>query len=186
MNVVATGMPLLREKARTPLTARPRTAPLPARAIGCSASRMSSAARAMSADDASGCADVLRARGPPRASAAITSSGSSMCVDPGFSASATLKALRTTSGMIAGSPTRAFHFVMGRMISRTSMYWCDSLCIRSRSPCPVSTTTGARSRNASATPVMRLVAPGPSVAKQTPARPVRRPYASAMNAAACS
>ena len=39
---------------------------------------------------------------------------------------------------------------------------------------------------ASATPVMRLVAPGPSVDMHTPARPVRRPYTSAMNAAPCS
>ena len=31
------------------------------------------------------------------------------------------------------------------------MYWCDSLCMRSRSPWPVSATSGERSRNASAT-----------------------------------
>ncbi len=82
--------------------------------------------------------------------------------------------------MIAGSLTRAFHFVIGRMIATTSMYWWDSLCIRSRSPWPVSATSGARSRYASATAVTRFVAPGPSVPRQTPARPVRRPYMSAM------
>ena len=43
----------------------------------------------------------------------MTSSGSSRCVAPGFSDSATLKALRTTSGMISGLATRAFHFVIG-------------------------------------------------------------------------
>ena len=69
-----------------------------------------------------------------------------MCVEPGFSVSATLNALRTTSGMIAGSDRRAFHLVIGRMRLRMSMYWCDSLCIRSRSPWPVSATSGARSR----------------------------------------
>ena len=37
-----------------------------------------------------------------------------MCVAPGFSDSATLKALRTTSGMISGLDRRAFHFVIGR------------------------------------------------------------------------
>jgi hypothetical protein len=65
-------------------------------------------------------------------------------------------------------------------IETTSMCWWDSLCMRSRSACPVSATSGERSRNASATAVMRLVAPGPSVPRQTPARPVRRPYISAM------
>ncbi len=103
-----------------------------------------------------------------------------MCVAPGFSDSATLKALRTTSGMISGLDRRAFHLVIGAMIETTSMYWCDSLCMRSRSPWPVSATSGARSRNASATAVTRLVAPGPSVPRHTPARPVRRPYMSAM------
>ena len=39
----------------------------------------------------------------------------------------------------------------------------------------VMATSGAPSELASATPVMRLVAPGPSVARQTPARPVSRP-----------
>ena len=50
------------------------------------------------------------------------------------------------------------------------MCWCDSLCIRSRSAWPVSATSGERSRNASATAVIRFVAPGPSVPRQTPAR----------------
>ena len=45
------------------------------------------------------------------------------------------------------------------------MYWCDSLCIRSRSDWPVSATSGARSRNASATAVTRFVAPGPERAQ---------------------
>ena len=53
--------------------------------------------------------------------AAMTSSGSSRWVAPGFSDSATLKALRTTSGMISGLATRAFHFVMGRNSSTRSM-----------------------------------------------------------------
>ena len=54
------------------------------------------------------------------------------------------------------------------MIPIRSMYWCDSLCIRSRSDCPVSATSGARSRNASATAVTRLVAPGPERAQAHP------------------
>ena len=35
---------------------------------------------------------------------------------PGFSDSATLNALRTTSGMISGLETRAFHLTIGRMM----------------------------------------------------------------------
>ena len=82
---------------------------------------------------------------------AITSSGSSMCVGPGFCACATLNALRTTSGITREEFRRAFHFVIGWNIETTSMCWWDSLCIRSRSACPVSATSGERSRNASAT-----------------------------------
>ena len=116
----------------------------------------------------------------------MTSSGSSRWVAPGFSFSATANALRTASGMISGSWMRAFHLVTGFIIRTTSMYWWLSLCISPRLVCPVRATTGARSRNASARPVTRLVAPGPSVPRHTPAWPVRRPYASAMNAAPCS
>ena len=103
-----------------------------------------------------------------------------MCVGPGFCACATLNALRTTSGITREEFRRTFHFVTGLNIETTSMCWCDSLCIRSRSACPVSATSGERSRNASATAVIRLVAPGPSVPRQTPACLVRRPYMSAM------
>jgi hypothetical protein len=110
----------------------------------------------------------------------MTSSGNSMWVAPGFCAWATLNALRTTSGMIRGLLSRAFHFVIGLNMATTSMCWWDSLCMRSRSAWPVSATSGERSRKASATPVTRFVAPGPRVPRQTPARWVRRPYMSAM------
>ena len=69
-----------------------------------------------------------------------------MCVGPGFCCSATLNALRTTSGITREEFSRALNLVIGRSIETTSMYWCDSLCMRSRSPCPVSTTIGERSR----------------------------------------
>ena len=49
------------------------------------------------------------------------------------------------------------------------------MCIRSVPTCPVIATKGAPSKLASATPVIRLVAPGPKVDKQTPALPVKRP-----------
>ena len=67
-----------------------------------------------------------RGRGGPAATAssgrAITSSGSSRWVAPGFSDSATLKALRTTSGTISGLETRAFHLTIGRRMPSRSMY----------------------------------------------------------------
>ena len=103
-----------------------------------------------------------------------------MWVGPGLGSCATLNALRTTSGITAGDISRVFHFTTGLNIETMSMCWWDSLCMRSRSAWPVSATSGERSRNASATAVMRFVAPGPSVPRQTPARPVRRPYMSAM------
>ncbi len=103
-----------------------------------------------------------------------------MCVGPGFWPCATLNALRTASGIIAGEFSRAFHLVIGLKSEMTSMYWWLSLCVRSRSPWPVSATSGERSSQASATAVTRLVAPGPSVPRHTPARWVRRPYMSAM------
>ena len=146
MNVSATGMPVARTNSRSAAVAPVRMTPLPASATGCTAPRTSSAAFSSSRAAGSGAAWRRRGSGSPSVSAAITSSGSSMWVAPGFSASATLNALRTTSGMIAGSDRRAFHFVIGRITRSRSMYWCDSLCMRSRSPWPVSATSGARSR----------------------------------------
>src|SRR5436189_6340308 len=46
--------------------------------------------------------------------------------------------------------------------------------------------SGSRSRNADPTPMTRLQAPGPRVAKHTPGKPVIRPTAPAINAAADS
>ena len=180
MNVSATAMPVARLNSRSAAAAPARTTPLPASATGLIALRIRSAALSSSRAPGSGLTGRRRGSGDASSSIAMTSSGSSRCVAPGFSDSATLNALRTTSGMISGLVTCAFHFVIGRMTSTRSMYWCDSLCIRSRSDWPVRATSGARSRNASATAVTRLSAPGPSVPRQTPARPVRRPYMSAM------
>ena len=180
MNVSATGIPVVWTNARNARLAWVRIAPLPARMIGFSAARMISVARSSSRGPGSGWTGGWRGRGEASSGRPITSSGSSRWVAPGFSDSATLNAFRTTSGTISGLEIRAFHFVTGRMMPIRSMYWCDSLCIRSRSDWPVSATSGARSRNASATAVTRLVAPGPSVPRQTPALPVNRPYASAM------
>ena len=103
------------------------------------------------------------------------SSGSSMWVGPGFSSRATRNALATISGMAPGTSTRDVHFVTGSNIRGMSTYWCDSLWTLSIPVWPVIATIGARSRKASAMPVTRFVAPGPSVAIATAQRPVSRP-----------
>ncbi len=82
--------------------------------------------------------------------------------------------------------TRVFHFVTGSIIRTMSTTWWASLWSLDDAAWPVIATIGARSRKASATPVTRFVAPGPSVPIATAARPVSRPWTSAMNAAPCS
>ena len=49
------------------------------------------------------------------------------------------------------------------------------MCILSVPTWPVIATNGAPSKLASATPVIKLVAPGPRVERQTPAFPVNLP-----------
>ena len=76
-------------------------------------------------------------------SAAAIVSDSSRWAGPGRSASASLNALRTTSGTVSGRSMRAFHFVTGRSMSTTSTYWWLSLWTRSRRTWPVIATIGA-------------------------------------------
>ena len=181
MKVSATGIPVTWLKSRTAYAAPTRSTPLPASTTGLSASWIRRAASSISPPEGSGRrGPVLTGNGSASSGASMTSSGSSRCVGPGFCDWATLNALRTASGIIAGELRRAFHLVIGRIIETRSMYWCDSLCMRPRSPWPVRATTGAWSRKASASPVTRLQAPGPSVPRHTPGDPVRRPYMSAL------
>ena len=99
-----------------------RTTPFPARIIGCFASLISCAARAK--QDATGSASLGKSCGTGSTLTSIfaTSSGKSMCVAPGFSAVATLKALLTDSGMISGRWRSVFHFVIGLKTETTSIY----------------------------------------------------------------
>jgi hypothetical protein len=122
MKVSATAIPVARLNSRSAAPAPARTTPLPARATGLIALRMTSEAFSSSLAAGSGFTGRRRGSGAASSSIAMTSSGSSRCVAPGFSDSATLNALRTTSGMISGLATRAFHFVIGRMMSSRSMY----------------------------------------------------------------
>ena len=103
------------------------------------------------------------------------SSGSSIRVAPGFSVAATLNALRTISATLCSLRMDDAHLVTGLNIETMSMAWWDSLCRRVVAACPAMATTGDESMLAVATPVSRLVAPGPSVARQTPGLPVMRP-----------
>lgn len=59
--------------------------------------------------------------GCPLVSSAATSSGTSRCVDPGFSACAVLKTFLTISGVPDAFSKRAFHLVMGLKSSSMSM-----------------------------------------------------------------
>ncbi len=52
-----------------------------------------------------------------------TSSDNSTWVAPGFSYSATLNALRTASVTTSGEAMAVFHFVIGRNMLTTSMFW---------------------------------------------------------------
>jgi hypothetical protein len=104
----------------------------------------------------------------------------------GRSVSASLNALRNISGMACAVGTPSDHRVTGANIDTRSTDWCDSLYSRSWPTCADIATIGVLLVVASATPSCRLIAPRPSVADTTPARPVTRPYISAMKAAACS
>ena len=176
MNVSATPMPVARANSRSAGAAPTRSDAVAGehdrvdRAAD-DLGRLAAAPARSARDGAASCGPAAARRRPWRA---MTSSGSSMCVGPGFCACATLNALRTTSGMIRGLVSRAFHFVTGLNIETTSMYWWDSLCMRSRSPCPVSATSGERSRNASATAVIEVRRAGPERA-QADARALGEP-----------
>ena len=103
MNVSATPMPVARANSRSAAAAPTRATPLPASTTGLIAERMIETALSSSGADGSGLRICVRAgSGTASTLAAITSSGSSMWVGPGFCAWATLNALRTTSGMMCG------------------------------------------------------------------------------------
>ncbi len=103
MKVFTTGMPVFCARRRSCSDARFRTAPLPARITGFFASAMMSTAALTALWSAAG-RRVLRTVSGSIASISRSamSSGSSMTQAPGFSASATLNALRMTSGTVSG------------------------------------------------------------------------------------
>src|SRR5271155_5010323 len=108
-------------------------------------------------------------------------SGTARYTAAGRSVSASLNALRNISGMACVVGTPAAHRVIGANIETRSTYWCDSLYSRSWPTCAEIATIGVLLVVASATPSCMLIAPGPRVADTTAARPVTRPYISALN-----
>ena len=143
------------------ICSRARIAPLPARMSGRFALLSRSNARSTILSSGTDRRKRFGLSGWVVASALAMSSGSSICTAPGFSVRGSQTAFLTTSGIVFGCKMLVAHFVTGSNIATTSMIWCDSLCKRCEEPCPVSTSMGARSMLASATPVTRLVAPGP-------------------------
>jgi len=76
--------------------------------------------------------------------------------------------------------------VTGRKTATWSISWKASIPRKTRGLDPPIATSGAASVKALATPVKRLVAPGPEQPMQTPGRRVTRDQACAASAAACS
>ena len=99
-----------------------RATPFPARMSGAFAPLMSSAAFAIASSWAFGYEVRRTSSGLASALSDATSSGSSMCVAPGFSSRAMRKAFRTTSGTVFATVTRVLHFVTGPNIRTMSMY----------------------------------------------------------------
>src|SRR6266540_3544747 len=95
-------------------------------------------------------------------------------------------ASRTSSTSSSTSRTSTLCFVTGIVTPTTSVSWNASRPSIGRPTWPVIARTGEPSMWAVASPVTRLVAPGPDVATHTPTRPLARAYPSAAWAAACS
>ncbi len=103
------------------------------------------------------------------------SSGSSRWVAPGRSSSARRKASRTRAGMLSADTICLVYLVSGSIIATTSTIWKWPCLLSLTGFWPVIISIGMPPSWAYAAAVTKLVAPGPSVARHTPALPVRRP-----------
>ncbi len=81
---------------------------------------------------------------------------------------------------------RSVHLVMGFIRATWSISWKASMPRNTRGLDPPMAISGAQSVKAFATPVARLMAPGPEQPMATPGRRVTRVQACAARAAACS
>ena len=104
----------------------------------------------------------------------MMSEGRSMWTGPMRPLRAMPQPLLTASGICFTSSSRKLCLVMGIISENTSASWKALFPIIPVGTCPVRTIIGDESAYAVATPVTRLVAPGPDVARHTPGRPVER------------
>ena len=104
-------------------------------------------------------------------SALKRSEGTSISTGPGRPVEATWKASWTYSGICLASVTWKECFTNGSVEPRMSASWKPSVPIRWVLTWPVTKTVATESSIASAIAVIRLVAPGPEVAKATPTLP---------------
>ncbi len=91
---------------------------------------------------------------------------------PGRPVEAMWKACLMTFGISAASLTRKLCLVTGIVMPTMSASWKASVPMNIEPTWPVIATSGIESIWASAIAVMRLVAPGPEVARHTPTLPV--------------
>ena len=149
--------------------------------------RDSASASAVRASSATSSSTGVGAGGgaSPAGAATPTSSGRSRCTGPGGSATARAAASDILS---ATSPARSAKVALVR--GRKSALWSMRIWILRPSQgletLQVKASTGAQSSQAQPTPVVRLVAPGPTVAAQAPGTPVSCPTVVAMNPAEVS
>ena len=134
MNVLNTGRPVLCASSRNVSAARFRKAPLPARITGFFALTRMATACSTACASAEGRRVLLTGIGWALSRCFATSSGSSTTQTPGFSASASLNALRRISGIESASMIDCAHFEIGRIIAMASMFWWLSLCSRRVGP----------------------------------------------------
>ena len=118
--------------------------------------------------------------------ASPTSFGRPRKAAPGRPCSAARMALPSTSGRPCTQSADCANRVTGCIRLMASSDWWVCLKRSSRGTSPPIAITGSPSVVAVASPVTRLVTPGPEVARHTPMRPVSLPKAWAMNAAFCS
>ncbi|KAG1386429.1 hypothetical protein G6F59_016865 [Rhizopus arrhizus] len=111
----------------------------------------------------------------PSTSLAAMSSGSSSSTGPGRSSWATRNASRTMVGMVRAETICRACLVNGFIVLTMSTIWKRACLLATMPFCPVIMITGHAPSNAYAAPVVKLSAPGPSVARHTPGLPVRRP-----------
>ncbi len=75
----------------------------------------------------------------------------------------------------ASGTIRVAHLVIGANSRLWSTFWCVKIGSSRVFICPEIASIGVRSRKAQATPLTRLVEPGPRVDMHTPGKPVSWP-----------